>query len=243
MVRPLLLGLVALALSACAGQMPQELLVTTSSSEGSQLAQAAIAGGDPSVAVRFYADRLRNAPDSVEARLGLADAQMALGDLAGARATLEDGTAQTPEMSGRLGRIALRQRQFPDATRHFEAVLAENPGSIPARNGLAVVADMSGDHGTAQRLYRGLLEQHPENQGVRNNLGLSLILDGKPREAINVLIDLAAIPTAPPQTLQNLAMAYAMIGRRDAAAQILEASLSEGAVRDNLAVYEMLRGG
>src|SRR3546814_1393969 len=58
-------------------------------------------------------------------------------------------------------------------------------------------------------IYRQALERDPANFSVRNNLGLSLALDGKRDEAIEVLAELAVDPQAGQTVLRNLEAAYA----------------------------------
>ena len=76
---------------------------------------------------------------------------------------------------------------------------------------------------------------------LRNNLGLSLILSHQPRAGANMLLDLANVPSAPPQGRQNLALAYGMLGNADAAERILQIDLPDSQVQDNLRFYRAVR--
>jgi Flp pilus assembly protein TadD len=73
------------------------------------------------------------------------------------------------------------------------------------------------------------------------NLGLSLILSGNPREGANVLLDVTRYPAAPPQARQDLALAYGLLGNKEAAAEILGHDLPKASVQDNLRFYEIQR--
>jgi Flp pilus assembly protein TadD len=73
------------------------------------------------------------------------------------------------------------------------------------------------------------------------NLGLSLTLSGDPREGANVLLDVTRFPAAPPQARQDLALAYGLLGNREAAAEILSRDLPKASVEDNLRYYDIQR--
>src|SRR3546814_2977922 len=70
------------------------------------------------------------------------------------------------------------------ASVHFDRALRSKPEDPRAYNALGILRDQAGEHAAAQILYRQALERDPANFSVRNNLGLSLALDGKRDEAI-----------------------------------------------------------
>src|SRR5690606_26049800 len=104
-----------------------------------------------------------------------------------------------------------------------------------------VTYDLSGNAELAQSTYRRGLSAHPDDPALRSNLGLSLSLSGKPREAVNVLLAVMGVPSALPQGRQNLALAYALMGRDDAAESILLGDMPRATVQDNLAFYREVR--
>jgi Flp pilus assembly protein TadD len=104
------------------------------------------------------------------------------------------------------------------------------------------VRDLQGQFDEAQALYREALAAHPEDAAARSNLGLSLALAGQPREAVNVLLDVATRPSAPPQARQNLALAYGLMGNDEAAESVLSTEMERTAVRTNLDYYRYVRG-
>ena len=140
-----------------------------------------------------------------------------------------------------LARIDIRQRKPESAIVHYEALLAKEPGDTLAMAGLGVAYDLLGQHARAQAVYRKGLEMHPADLGLRNNLGLSLVLSNQPRAGANVLLDLADVPSAPPQSRQNLALAYGLLGNDDAAERVLTADLPDSQVQDNLRFYRAMR--
>jgi len=58
---------------------------------------------------------------------------------------------------------------------------------------------------------------------------------------VNVLLDVMGVPAALPQGRQNLALAYAMMGRDDAAESILIGDMPRANVQDNLVFYREVR--
>src|SRR5690625_7703950 len=108
--------------------------------------------------------------------------------------------------------------------------------------GLGVVHELRGDPQRAQSLYRQGLKAHPGDQALRANLGLSLALSGQAREAVNILLGHAgAANSRLPQLHDNLALAYGLLGREDAAKEILSRYQPRSLVQDNLACYEYRR--
>src|SRR3546814_2581255 len=100
------------------------------------------------------------------------------------------------------------------ASVHFDRALRSKPEDPRAYNALGILRDQAGEHAAAQILYRQALERDPANFSVRNNLGLSLALDGKRDEAIEVLAELAVDPQAGQTVLRNLEAAYRSEERR-----------------------------
>src|SRR3546814_15896734 len=73
------------------------------------------------------------------------------------------------------------------ASVHFDRALHSKPEDPRAYNALGILRHQAGEHAAAQILYRQALERDPANFSVRNNLGLSLALDGKRDGAIELL--------------------------------------------------------
>jgi hypothetical protein len=78
-------------------------------------------------------------------------------------------------------------------------------------------------------------------QGLKADLGLSLILDRRAREGANVLLDIAGLPDAPTQARENLALAYGVLGNDEAAKRILTTDMPAASAEDNVRFYENLR--
>ncbi|HEV3105642.1 MAG TPA: tetratricopeptide repeat protein, partial [Trinickia sp.] len=140
-----------------------------------------------------------------------------------------------------LARVALRERQLDDALERYRRLVAAHPDNAAAAEGLGTTLDLEGQHADAQAVYRAALERHPEAEGLKTDLGLSLILSKRAREGANVLLDIAALPDAPPQARENLALAYGLLGNGEAAKRILAADMPAASAEDNLQFYRHLR--
>jgi Flp pilus assembly protein TadD len=108
-----------------------------------------------------------------------------------------------------LGKLYMETGETALASIQFNHAMRDYPEDPRAYNALGILRDQEGEHEAAQGLYRLALARDPGNNSVRNNLGLSLALDGKRDEAIDVLAELAVDPTANQTTLRNLEAAYA----------------------------------
>ncbi|MEA3121293.1 MAG: hypothetical protein QOH33_841 [Paraburkholderia sp.] len=190
-------------------------------------------------------DKLLKAdPQSKTAQLGLGDAIYQTGDLARAGVLYAGVAAAAPDdPRAQLGlaRVALRERRLDEAVARYRSLIAANPDNVVAAEGLGAALDLQGKHAHAQAVYRTALQRHPEVQGLKTNLGLSLILSNEPREGANVLLDIAGLPDAPPQARENLALAYGLLGNSEAAKRILIADMPADSAQDNLQFYLSLR--
>lgn len=216
----------------------------TDTSTDLRIAQSALESGDTQLALTLFEKVLKASPQSNDAQLGLADAMYQTGDLVRAGVLYSHVAAAGPaDPRAQLGlaRVALRERRLDDAVARYRALMAALPGQAIAAEGLGTALDLQGDHAHAQAVYRAALQQHPDAQGLKTNLGLSLILSQQAREGANVLLDIAGLPDAPLQARQNLALAYGLLGNGEAAKRILLADLPAASVDDNLLFYQTVR--
>lgn len=239
----------ALMLTACAGDgaLKDKMAATSPADDGTlRLAEATRQGGDFKAAVNLYQQILKRNPANEAARLGLAETQLAAGETERARLTYADAAQRNPKSAEPplgLARIAVMKRNFAEAEAQYTKAQSLAPAAdIRALYGLGVVRDLQARHPEAQELYQQALATQPENSAVRSNLGLSLALGGNPRHAINVLLEIATAPSAPPQARQNLALAYGLLGNMEAAETVLSADLQRPVIQNNLHYYDYLRG-
>ncbi|PWC17691.1 tetratricopeptide repeat protein [Brenneria corticis] len=249
--RPGLLLCMVISLAGCALLRPapahQEKSVQGASAREEsdlRIAASALQSGDLNVASSIYRRLTETRPASAAAWLGLANTHFLSGELDAANKAYAVAQKIEPDnIDASLGqaRILIRQRRLPEATAGFQSILSRFPNHPLALSGLGVSYDLAGDHHQAQSTYRRGLRLYPDDTTMRANLGLSLALNGKPREAVNVLLGTTGVSGRLPQERDNLALAYGVLGREDAAEEILLSSQSRGAVEDNLAFYRYLR--
>jgi Tfp pilus assembly protein PilF len=84
-----------------------------------------------------------------------------------------------------LGLIYLHAKQLDEANMLLERAVAANPSSWRAHNGLAIIADLRGDHEKAIQSYNAALAVMPNDASLLNNRGYSLYLAGSYPEAAN----------------------------------------------------------
>lgn len=209
-----------------------------------RIAESALRSNDLSMASSLY-DRLVAAhPDSGQVWLGLANTRFLQGQLAAANVAYVKAQKLEPnDIEAQLGqaRILIRERQLTNAVSRFKAILIQFPDHPLALCGLGVSYDLAGDYQQAQYTYRHGLKLYPDNAALRSNLGLSLALNGHPREAVNTLLGTQGLSDQLPQERDNLALAYGLLGREDAAEEVLAVNQSQGRVQDNLLFYRYLR--
>jgi hypothetical protein len=131
-------------------------------------------------------------------------------------------------------------RRPESAIPHYEVALKQVPHDIQVHNGLGVAYDLTGDHQTAQRVYRDGLAIAPDSMLLRNNLGLSLALAGEHEDAISLLRMVVDEPGARARNRQNLALAHGLAGDLAAAERISRLDLDEDSVQSNLAYFAAL---
>jgi Flp pilus assembly protein TadD len=80
---------------------------------------------------------------------------------------------------------------------------------------------MQGHHTDAQRLYRQMLARVPDDAVISNDLAVSLMIEGRTREAQAVLEPFAESDAVPERLRINLGLIYAANGDAEAARRLL----------------------
>jgi len=101
------------------------------------------------------------------------------------------------------GRLLLASGEYAAALEALHAALRLQPQSIPALNATGVAYDRLGDHQRAQAHYYQALGQEPGSVQTLNNLGYSLLLDGRYDAAVAVLRTAVRLDGAHPQASGN----------------------------------------
>lgn len=249
----LLLGMLALAGCATGGAAP------ATGRLGLGLADKALAGGAPTLALQVSQAVLARNPEDVPALLRRGDAYYQLGDYPRAAASYREATTLQPRSVAALmglGRVALATDPA-EASARFSEVLALEPTNQSALSNRGIASDLSGLHAEAQADYRRAIAEasaeaaHGLEDGADSgalaatqvDLAVSLAISGRPADAVSLLQPLAASPDASPRVRQDLAMALTLDDRPDEAAHLLLTEMDQAQARSAMAGYQALRDG
>ena len=206
------------------------------------VADAAIAGGDPAMALQVSQSVLAADPHDLQALYHEAAAYYAAGRCEDAMAAYKVALGIDPQSSEAqtgLGRCLL-QHDAIAAEQAFAAAVADDPGNAPALNDLGIARDLLGNFAGATPPYQQALLLSPGNTGIEVNLGLSLALSGDPQDALEYLGPLANGPDATPKIREDYATALLAAGQSDQARQVLAVDVPEGQLDTAMATLSSL---
>jgi Flp pilus assembly protein TadD len=187
------------------------------------VADAALVGGAPEVALRIADLTLARDPRNAEALVSKGDALYAMGLREEARSAYRQAVDLDPKLGPAqvgLGRT-LVQSDPTAAEAAFLAAVSARPDDSAALNNLGIARDLLGRHNEAQEAYRHALAIAPGAADVKVNLGLSLTLTGDRGAAIEVLREAAAVPAVAQGRGKELAAALALAGDGAGAGPVL----------------------
>lgn len=226
-----------LGLAGCADTGSSNLTFGT---PGLSVADAALRGGSPQVALQVTVGILARSPDNVEALAVRGDALTMLGQFDDASASfsraLQRDRSSIRAKTG-LGRLRLATNPA-EAEILFLEVLQSNPRDTTALNNLGIARDLQGRHQDAQLVYRQALGINPDMAAGQINLALSFAMSGQGANAIRLIQPLASSPNASMKVRHDYAAVLAMSGRREEAERILSVDLSAAEVRQVMAEFE-----
>jgi Flp pilus assembly protein TadD len=187
------------------------------------VADAAIAGGDPQMALKVSQSVLANDPNNLDALYHEGQAYYAINRCEDAVAVYKVALKVDPKSSDAelgIGRCLLK-RNAAEAEIAFQAAAADNPSNAAALNDLGIARDLQGNHAGAVQPYQQALLLNPGNLATEVNLGMSLALSGNGGEALQYLGPLATSPDATPKIREDYAAALVAAGRVDEARRVL----------------------
>jgi Flp pilus assembly protein TadD len=196
------------------------------------VADAAIAGGDPNMALSVTQSVLQSDPNNVDALIHEGDAYYALNRCPSAEAAYQlalQGDPKSTAAETGLGRCLLKTDP-----RAAEAALLmavhDDPGNAAAYNDLGIARDLQSNFAGAADAYQHSLTADPTQTSTEVNLGLSLALSGDGADALQYLGPLATGQDATPKIREDYAAALVATGRLDEARQVLNIDLPPGQV-------------
>ena len=203
------------------------------------VADAALKGGSPQIALQIADNVLAHNPGNQDALLTKGEALTALGQSDDAAVLFSQVLANdkgSVSANIGLGRIELGSNPVAAEELFLEA-LKHDPRNAVALNDLGIARDLQGRHTDAQTAYREALGLNPEMAGAEVNLALSLAMTGQSQDAVHLLQPLADKPGATQQTRHDLAAVLAMSGDKIEAARILSRDLPPDQVQQALAAF------
>ncbi len=206
------------------------------------VADAAIAGGDPEMALSVSQSILANDPGNVDALVHEGNAYYALDRCPPAEAAFQLALKGDPKSSVAetgLGRCMLKVDPRAAETA-FMAAASDDPGNAAALNDLGIARDLQGNFAGAVAPYQNALLADPSLTAAEINLGLSLALSGQGAEALQYLGPLATGPNATPKMREDYAAALVATGRQDEARQVLAIDLPPDQVNQAMAGFQAL---
>jgi Flp pilus assembly protein TadD len=228
-----------LLLAGCAGNGETPL---RSGQPGLPVAQAALEGGTPGLALQICQSLLAQNPKDAEAAVCVGDALTSLGRGSEAGPSYERALALDAHSARALvGLGRLRLESDPaNAEVLFTRALDREPRNAVALNDLGVARDLQGRHVQAQEAYGRALGISPTMQSATVNLALSMAMSGRAAEAVPMLRPLAENANATEKVRHDYAAVLTMAGRTADAEKILGADLSPSEVDSAVAGFSAL---
>jgi Flp pilus assembly protein TadD len=229
-----------LLLGACTAQE------TSIANEGKpdllNVADAAIAGNQPEMALQVSQAMLAKDPDNLLALYHEGAAYYAIGRCQDAIAAYRVALKLAPKSSQAetgIGRCLLKRNPL-EAEQAFAAAVADDPSNAAALNNLGLARDLRGNFAGATQPYQQALLLDPGNIAIEVNMGLSLALSGNADDALQYLGPLANSQQATPKIREDYALALIAAGRQDEARRALSIDMTPDQTNAALAGYTAL---
>ncbi len=209
------------------------------------VADAAIAGGNPDMALKISQSILASDPSNLDALFHEAAAYYAVGRCEDAIAAYKLALNLDPHSSEAqtgIGRCLLKHNAAA-AEQAFAAAVQDDPRNAAALNDLGIARDLQGNYAGATQPYQQSLLVQPGILSTEVNLGLSLALSGDAADALDYLGPLATGAQANPRIRQDYAIALLAAGRRDEALQVLTIDLPPDQANQILTTITPMLGG
>ncbi|WP_298281010.1 tetratricopeptide repeat protein [Acidocella sp.] len=211
------------ALTACSSSQPDNAQAEMNDGSVLNVADAALAGHDPDLALKISQAVLNRKPHDLQALYHEGAAYYATGRCEDAIAAYQLALSYDPSSSEAetgLGRCLLKRNAI-EAENAFSAAIADDPTNAAAYNDLGIARDLRGDYAGATAPYEQALKLAPGTLATEVNLGLSLALSGDAEDALEYLGPLAIGTQASPRIREDYAVALLAAGRTAEAREAL----------------------
>ena len=201
-----------------------------------RVAQKARNSSNPEAALSFYKKAKELDPDNAQIYLGLGEVYVDMNLLDAAVEYLkmaEDRGASPSKISYLRGKIHLLSGKPGLAEKEFSKF--ENEDSL---NALGAIYDKRNEREKAQRFYKRVIAKDPNYIDAYNNLGLSLLLERKYRDAIFYLESACTFPGANVNYRSNLALAYGLSGNMKKSREVYAKDFEDEALEERIANLE-----
>jgi Flp pilus assembly protein TadD len=172
----------------------------------------------------MYTEAAAREPGNIELQVRCADALARSGKINQARQLLTERLRTSPgqpELMRALALIDLLAGDSSQAITGLDRVLAANPADLRALVDKAVALDLQGHHAAAQAIYREVLARAPDDPATKNDLAVSLMLAGRPGQALETLAPIQDTDNLPQRLKVNLGILYAATGNLERSRQLL----------------------
>jgi Flp pilus assembly protein TadD len=216
-------------LTACTSMSTQHQPALTAGAR-LQVAEAADTAGDSDLAISMYTAAAASEPSNITLQLRCADALARNGKVSQARQILTEklrSNPNQPDLVRALAMIDLIAGQPTQAIAGLDQILASNPGDVRALVDKGVALDLQRQHAAARAIYRQVLATTPDDAATRNNLAVSLMMEGRNREALETLGPMQDADNSPPRLRVNLGILYAASGNAERSRQLLGNRISD----------------
>jgi Flp pilus assembly protein TadD len=234
---------VSLALTGCASHAGNQNAANGSIGPNTlNVADAALAGGDPSMALNVSQSILASDPNNVDALVHEGNAYYALGRCPPSIAAYQTALKYDPksvEAQIGIGRCLLKTDPAR-AEIAFVAATQIDPGNAAAYSNLGIARDLQGNFAGAAAAYQQSLTLNAGSTATAVNLGLSLALSGHGQDALQYLGPIATGPDATPKIREDYAAALVAAGHNDDARQVLAIDMPSDKVNQTMAGFQSL---
>jgi Flp pilus assembly protein TadD len=198
------------------------------------------ARGDFATAAWFYSKAADANPNSLQARMRLANAQMSLKDDNAAYANYQAAlmlSPNEPDAAMRLGEIELSHGDAKSALDHFAVAIHSKRSDPKLYNLMGVAFTIQGKYALARQSFEVGLKLQPEYAALQNNYGMMQLQSGDYQAAVATFTKLVQSPYANERYRTNRALAELAMGDVNAA-QLDAPGMDETMLRRTLARYQ-----